>query len=322
MSLLLFLATVGCSMQPTAILTFSSDLTGNWDIFAIEASGDNLANLTQSADQVDSMPAWSPTGQLMAYVSDGTIRIADPDGNVLGSLMPESSFSDHPSWSPDGESIAFHSTMEGNFEIYTVHRDGQGLKRLTHSDVLSDSCPSWSPDGQHIAYGSGYGGGFELFIISLDGITVYGPLGSWGGGTCPPIDWSPNGDLLAFGGRQLRIIDWRASEETITSAECTKGQPDWSPDGQAIVFAGDNCTNDILQSHIYVASVNDNRIIQLTSSEFGAITPVWSPDGRRIAFISVSSSGRDIMVMDADGSNQQNLTSNDAREQFLVWKPN
>ena len=39
----------------------------------------------------------------------------------------------HPSWSPDGERIAFASDREGNFEIYVINADGKNLQRLTNT---------------------------------------------------------------------------------------------------------------------------------------------------------------------------------------------
>ncbi len=50
--------------------------------------------------------------------------------------------------------------------------------------------------------------------------------------------------------------------------------------------------------------------------------PVWSPDSQRIAFVSGRSGNSDIWVMDADGTNLQNITNtSDANEFNPVWSP-
>ena len=57
-----------------------------------------------------------------------------------------------PSWSPDGEKIAFdRSDFTGESrEIYVMNADGSGQTRLTNNNAV-DRDPSWSPDGEKIA---------------------------------------------------------------------------------------------------------------------------------------------------------------------------
>ena len=56
-----------------------------------------------------------------------------------------------PAWSPDGQRIAFVSTMSGRPEIYVMGANGSSVQPITSSsDPVSH--PAWSPDGTHIVF--------------------------------------------------------------------------------------------------------------------------------------------------------------------------
>ncbi len=48
-----------------------------------------------------------------------------------------------PTWSPDGQRIAFVTDRDGNDEIYIMNADGTGLTRLTNNST-DDQKPTWS----------------------------------------------------------------------------------------------------------------------------------------------------------------------------------
>ena len=47
--------------------------------------------------------------------------------------------------------------------------------------------------------------------------------------------------------------------------------------------------------------------------------PAWSPDGKKITFVTDRDGNYEIYVMDADGSNQKNLTNNPAEDTEPEW---
>ena len=56
-----------------------------------------------------------------------------------------------PSWSPDGQHIAFGFERDGRAEIYVIGSDGSNPRNLKDHPAWA-ALPSWSPDGRHIAF--------------------------------------------------------------------------------------------------------------------------------------------------------------------------
>ena len=101
-----------------------------------------------------------------------------------------------PAFSPDGNQVAFASTGSNSGGIYTTLVGGEKPLRLTSSP--GDCCPTWSPDGRQIAFSRYSGSELTIYIIPALGGTEHklytGPANHWQYG----LDWSPDGNVLAF----------------------------------------------------------------------------------------------------------------------------
>jgi len=73
-----------------------------------------------------------------------------------------------PSISADGTKIAFHSNVDGDYEIWAVNADGTGLRQLT-LNAASDYHASISADGTKIAFHSNVDGDYEIWAVNADG---------------------------------------------------------------------------------------------------------------------------------------------------------
>lgn len=107
-------------------------------------------------------------------------------------------------------------------------------------------------------------------------------------------------------------------------------EPDWlgGADG-VIVFSSDRADGRTLQLWTMQVGRDSNggiittALTQLTFGEGDKTQPAWSPDGSRIAFVAPGNTetGLDVWVMDADGSNAQNVTNHRGDEDDPVWHP-
>jgi Tol biopolymer transport system component len=113
---------------------------------------DYLANRAEQITKFRSskayQPAWSPTQERIAFVSDDSgaeeIWAVNRDGNNLSQLTRDdpTALDGHPSWSPDGSFIVFWSNRTGRKQIWVMYANGSGPRHLHQSD-FNDWDPIW-----------------------------------------------------------------------------------------------------------------------------------------------------------------------------------
>jgi TolB protein len=131
------------------------------NLATITPEGNDFRLLTEG-DRNDAFPSWSPDGTRIVFRAIDErgkgLRIIDVRSGRITVLTSGNHTDNFPSWSPVGDEITFTSDREdGDYEIYLIHADGTGLKRLTHIPG-NDAHSTWSPDGQWIAFATGRDG--------------------------------------------------------------------------------------------------------------------------------------------------------------------
>ncbi len=227
---------------------------------------------------------------------------------------------------PDEERrIAFQTARDGNFEVYTMDRDGSGAVNVTNHPA-HDAEPSWSPDGHRLAFDSDRDEGpglFEIYIMNGDGTGIVRLTNSPGPDGYP--SWSPDGSQIAFisfrdGNSEIYAVPVDGSEEArrLTRHPGDDVRPAWSPDGESILFASNRTGNYEIWS---MNAADGTGLARLTDSAGNDMNPSWSPDGTRIAFDSTREGDRELYVMNADGSGATRLTESPGGDVWPEWSP-
>ncbi len=260
------------------LLTITEALQSANDLRAIRIT-DNQAN--------DSFPTWSPDGKQLAFFSDrdGNTEIyalevekalqSDGDPNVTRlTHRPGSDF--NPTWSPDGQRIAFISSWDGNNRVYAINADGSGAQELTNLRADHES-PAWSPDGNRIAFSTNRDGNYEIYVMDADGSNPTRLTSDVGEDSFPA--WSPDSRQIVFssnreGNYELYVMNADGSNLTqLTTALGDDTFPAWSPDGTKITFTAYRDGNP----EIYLMNANGSGVVRLTNNPASDFAAVWQP---------------------------------------------
>ncbi len=127
-------------------------------LYVMRADGQNQEQLTHDFVR-KRLPSWSHDGKRIAYVGDHVIWVVDSDGENQRQLTKVKN-DGYPTWSPDSESIAFHSFGRdpGIDGIYTVDVTNGAVDALLGDPDSINATPDWlypgelavSPDGSRI----------------------------------------------------------------------------------------------------------------------------------------------------------------------------
>jgi len=267
------------------------------------------------------------------------IFVINADGTGLRRVTTDPAADFDPTWSPDGEQIAYrHQTGDDRTtDIHVIGADGTGELDLTRNRGVPDWGPAWSPDGAWIAWNTAAEAdfGFDLGLVHADGTgrTLIKP-----GVFVEYPAWSPDGERIAFMSQvaeeasQYDIFVMNAdgtNVQRLTDFRGDDGWPSWSPDGTRILFSSirDDCaysdapdcktTGDIGPYHtLYVMDANGSGQIPV-SDAFGQIAD-WSPDGRFIVFEDFE--GRaGLSVIRVDGSGLTTIPISFPNAGFPDW---
>lgn len=192
----------------------------------------------------DRQPSISPDGSKIAFSSRRNgywdIYILDLTTKSLLRVTDTLQYDGSPTWSPDGQWLAYETYLDDNLEILLQFLGDltQPPVRLT-SNPAADYSPAWSPQGRQIAFVSTSSGNEEVWLAYLDQVEGrFMNLSQNSAISDRTPAWSSDGRLLAWSAYKDNIGALYIKDTIMTESRprlIGGGQsPVWSPDNTAL----------------------------------------------------------------------------------------
>ncbi|MCC6458561.1 MAG: PD40 domain-containing protein [Caldilineaceae bacterium] len=286
----------GVSAAPTDLsgrLVFQS--TNGGTIYVYDLASGAIAPLTGGFD-----PAISPNGKTVAFTrfgGDHGLFLIDVDGKNERRIWNGGEGLRGPSWSPDGNWIAF-VRQSGEFKCRDV---GFGIC-LPDNPFLSDFPLTGIPE-------------YNLSRVDFNGEN-FRDLPALNTAQAP--NWQTDG-IVYQASTGLEITADKPDAETKALVQAPYYQdPAWQPNGNRVIFQ----SREGSHWEIFTINTDGGGLSALTRPSTALVenlpsnvAPAWSPDGQMIVFLSNRDDENDagawrLWVMGADGSNQRPLPVN------------
>ncbi|HUR47984.1 MAG TPA: hypothetical protein VMY88_00440 [Acidimicrobiales bacterium] len=295
-------------------------------------------------------PSTAAAAPRLAFAMDGQVRVVDADGTDEhpvawtgdGTRPLTWHYIAEPSWSPDGNRIAFGDSYGALYS--PVSAELRIARADNKSDELVLTLPlagviqhvRWSPAGDKLAFvlwtpnppvavatWTWLGSRWDIYVVNVDGSGLR-PLAPVHASMSTSFDFSPDGKQIAFVTDQEGVagvftipVDAPALPTRITPRDVSVEFPRWSPDGSRIAFIGNSLTPSELLDWPRLWTIKTDGTDLTPVDAWTYHPPTWSPDSRTLAFACANACG--IGSIGIDGTRRRDLTSGLARDNWPVW---
>ena len=249
---------------------------------------------------------------------------ADYDGQRAQVLLESNEPIMSPSWSPNGQDIAYVSFETSLPRIYTQNIATGQRRQITNYPNINSS-PVWSPDGTRLAMVLSKDGSPDIYVQDLLSNELIRVTDH------PAIDtepsWSRDGSSIVFmsdrtGQPQIYQMEVGASSFNVERLtydcfQCMKGQ--FLPDGVNLVHVRRE-TRQSPNYQISILNVETLRVITLTDTSLDE-SPSVAPNGSMIMY-ATKFAGRGVLdAVSIDGRVKFRLPSSQGDVREPAWSP-
>jgi TolB protein len=248
--------------------------------------------------------------------------VADADGMNPRVVMQSNEPLMSPSWSPDGQSLAYVS-FEGRLPTVYVQELKSGERRRVSARAGVNQAPAWSPDGKKLALTlSTRDGNLDIYTLDLATQALSRITDD------PAIDtepqWSNDGRSLYFtsdraGGPQIYRVGIQPGDKPrrLTFQNSYNARPRLSPDESQLAFV----TQEDGAYRIATMDLRGRGDVQVLTHGHFDVSPSYAPNGAEIIYASRDRGRGVLALVSSDGRVQERLVSSEGEVQEPAWSP-